>query len=549
MNLLDHPFFSIDRSDGAREAWSLTEVIARLVADIDPIRSYPGLAAEQSAHWHRFLVRCAAKALYTLQARPEDLVGGDVGILVSELRNVLIDEAGSVEAWHVWHDDPAAPAFLQSPVTGGSAPSEAGYKPKPIADLTALIGSKEFERKSEAVRYMTPLEATYSLIEFQGGVIFGGRGNYETQLTPSRSGKGSGVPFMGIRFPNASGVTFRHDVTALLDTWPRTRDANGLRGDIWALWTLPWDGKTSLPASQLDPAFIPMARLIRLGRPSANDGRFETLHFKASSASRIADHTEGAMLGDPFTPAVPHPKRDGQLKVRGVLDTGFTYPEAAELLGLGQKGVPSPSVQSFFDRAGTASVAGVEVLFEGVAFEQGKTLGFFRRVLPLPVDARTKVLFSQPDPLRLVHREMLEQVRRVRTVLRAASRIVLHGEPRPKGRDEEIADLAATWLHQFVDDSDRYFRFLFQAAPRQVDGDESWATEWTELLRGWARIAIEHALPALPAPSAQRLGREMNALDYLDWKLRDMGADESDSADPPSGPSLPTMSTAEGALE
>jgi hypothetical protein len=530
LSVLDDAFWVIERPDGVRATWSFPLTLAHLLADEDPVRSYPGLAAEQASHWHRFQVRCAAKALRVMSVRPEQLIGGNADALAAELRAALADAAGSADAWGLWSDNPAGAAFLQAPVFGGGAPESAGYMRRPIADLTALIGSKEFERKSEAVRYMTALEVAYALIEFQGGVIFGGRGNYETQLTPSRSGKGSGVPFMSVRFPLRSGDTFRWGVRTVLDGWDAVQRTCGLRGDRWALWTLPWDADTPLPAAELDPSFLPMARLIRLRAPDEH-GRFSNFVFKPSNASRVSDHTEGAMLGDPFTPTVPHPKRVGQYKVRGVMESGFTYPEVADLLGLGERGAPSPAVQAFFERGDSESIANVRVVFDGLAFEQGKTLGFFRRELPLPVDATTTLLFSNPDPLRRVHAHMLATIGQAKKILRAASRIVLHGEPRPGAGDDAVASQAPLALDGFAEDSDQYFRFLFAAGSREAAGDDQWQLEWADQVAAWARSVFDTVLPRLPAPGAQRLARETNALDYLDWKLRDLGAGHSASSE------------------
>lgn len=526
VNVLADPIFRVVSPGGIERTRSLPEILALLCQEDDPIASYPGLVVAQWSHWYRFLVRCMSKALRLMNASMEETGEWPSETLVERIREVLAESAGGMSAWDVVPATDEAAGFLQSPVSGAASATEAGYKSKPIANLTALIGSKEFERKSEAARDLPAAEVVYGLIEFQGGVIFGGRGNYETPLTPSRSGKGSGVPFMGLQLDGGSGATFRWDVQVLLDDWDRIVTKLGMRGSVWALWAEPWDGSDSMPASQLEPAFIPYARMVRISAPDAN-GRFSEFLFRASEASRVDDHTEGAVLGDPFTPFFQNPKSPDQVKVRGVMEHGFTYGEVAELLGFGERGTPSASVAAFLRQEQSVEVSGVSVLFEGVAFEQGKTLGFHRRRVPLPVEPGGGLTFADPDPFRRAHASMLEMLGEAKRVLRAASRVALHGEARPRKGDEAQAGLAADDLDRQAEADDTYLRFLFHAGRREAEAEEEWREEWLDWLERASRSAFDRTLPALPGPGSQRFARHMQALNYLDYRLAAFRADNT----------------------
>ncbi len=519
LNVLASPLFPVSRTDGSVHRLTLPAILAGLLTEASPISGFLGQTVEQRSHWHRFMVRCAAKALRSLGLGTHAVSHMPTDQLAAHISSALADASGTHSAWDLVPDDPLHPGFLQTPVTGGKTPAEAGYKQRAIAELTALIGSKEFERKSQSARYLLAHEVVYGLIEYQSGVIFGGRGNYETTLTPSRSGKGSGVPFMALEFDDAPGLTFQWGVQTLLDDWDYIRDECGLKGETWAIWAEPWDGADSLPASRLDPAFIPYARMIRLSTPDSS-GRFEHFLFRASKTSRVTDHTEGAVFGDPFTPLFPNPKHDDQFKVRGVMDRGFDYSEVVELLGFGTRGRPSRSVQAFYQDAESLSRSAVSVHFEGVAFEQGKTLGFHRRRIPLPVDKLGALSFAEPDPFRKVHTDMLERLSDVKRILRSAARIALHGEPRPKKGDDALVALASTPLDDWADHGGRYVAFFFEAARQEADGSSDWIILWVEQLCAQGREAFDAILPGLPTPGAQRMARQASALNYLDMKLR-----------------------------
>lgn len=536
-SLLGDSVITVEPADAETVQLSLSALIGRLLAGSDQHLAFPGLAAEQWSYWYRFLVRCGARALRgtDVDARNPGPTQADLTELV---RGALVAAAGSEEAWQLHNPDIHGPAFLQAPVPRELAVgslADAKYKARDVAMLTALLGSKNFERKSESVRSLSAAELVYALVEFQGGVIFGGRGNYETQLTPSRSGKGSGVPFMGLMLPEGFAATFRRDVAVFAQAESRIREELRIDGDVWALWVEPWAGEEPLSSTKLDPAFIPMARMVRL-EPADADGRFRSLWFRTSRGSRVLDVSDGALYGDPFTPTIPHPRSEGGRKVRGVMDDGFTYPEVAELLGFGDREMrPSETVAAFFEERGSDTRAGVELLFEGVAYEQGKTLGFYRRVLPLPTTRRGGSLFEEPEPFRLAHMRMLAKVKQAKSILRAAARIILSGEARPRTGDEALAATPADRLDEFADDSDAYLMALFEFGQRQREGDDSWDAEWSDWVSDRARRAFTETLPFLVAPTGQRIRREADALNYLEgrlWKEVRDGSKAEDTSDP-----------------
>lgn len=526
VSLIDDPVLEVEVKPGSATELSLSGVIALLLVEDDPIRCFRGLAAEQWSHWYRFLVRCATRALRN--GVGESGFGSvTVDVLATRIRDALVETAGSEAAWRLHTPEHHEPAFLQSPVFEAGAADDlkkAGYMERPISLLTALLGSKNFERKSEAVQSLSASELVYALVEFQSGVIFGGRGNYETQLTPSRSGKGSGVPFMGLRLPEGLGATFQRDVALFLGAESRIRKDMRIDGDTWALWTESWDGKRSMLSTQLDPAFIPLARMIRLG-PPGEDGRYRQLWFRTSSVSRITDVSDGALYGDPFTPTIPNNKAAGGRKVRGVMEGGFPYPEVAELMGLSDREVsPSDTVRAFLEEAGADQRTGIEVVLEGVAFEQGKTLGFYRRVVPLRDAARGAGLFMpDPEPFRATHGRMLAKIQEAKSILRASARMVVGGGPRARTGDEAVAAIPVERLDSFADEGDAYLIRLFEFGRREEAGDTSWDREWAKEVADWARDAFLAVLPLLVAPFGQRYRREAEALNHLEarlWKLQ-----------------------------
>lgn len=527
-DLLADPLFTVTGEDGSTAALCLPDLLAHLLAGPE-VAGFPHVTAEQRGHWWRFLVRCAAKSLHERGVGVEAASERSPGELADDIARALTALAPE-GAWALYQPDPACPGFLQIPTPDGEPPGKGNnYKPNSLALLTSTIGSKGHERKTDVARELTPEQAAYALVEYQLGTVFGGRGNYESQLLGSRSGAGSGTPFMGVRVGDSLRETFRHDVGAVLDEWESTVGRTGLQGQVWALWAEPWDGKSQLGSERLDPAFIPLARLVRLGPPDDRN-RFGTVWFRPTDVGRVRDHTDGGVLGDPFTPLVPDPKT-GAPKVRGTLRKGYDYTEVVRLLfgSDEQGGTASPTVQALQNR-GELERDDLHVVFEGTAYEQGKTGGFHRRVVLLPTGGGYDVFnwLQEPKPVRIAHTAMLDRVKKTKSALRGAARILLSGSPKPREGDATKVEAATGLLEQRVDAA--YLEHLFETAAgvEQGNGDD-WIDPWAVWLTEQAIGVFRASLGMLPGNTNQRWEREIGAESFLRFKLaqmREIGGEE-----------------------
>ncbi len=490
-NLLDDPLFDAV-VDGTLGRWTLPDVIARLLdARLTELR---GVSAIQRQFVWRLLVRCAAFA--TRNDSPASLT-------VDTICDRLAEATPDRDAWSLYRADGGA-AFLQVPM-GTDSPAASGYKLEDLSRLTVIPGGKNHEFKRGVAARLSPSDTLYALVEYQFGSIFT-KGNYASQIMGSATGKGSGSPFMAPWWPSL-GAAFLAHVSASLDHSAYVRDVLGITGDVWALWTLPWPGqKEGMPGVRLAPHFIPLARRVRLDVASSS-GQFERLWFSASEGPRVADHTMGSGLGDAFTPFVV---RDARVKVRGVMGTGFDYREVARLL---LDAPIDPRGSKSFAVAHAARVSTDEmlpVLMEGVAFDQGKTIGFHQRFIVLP---RLSVL--DPEPHALLLDAMLTDAKAAESTLAAAARVWMSGSAKPKKGDRSRVDHCRSYLTQRIDSL--FFSeiaALMRNASEQgsIDGAQG---RWRRALRASARRALDEVMASTPVPTARRFERAAMAEDSL----------------------------------
>ncbi len=521
-DLLTDPLFTIMDKDGETVTLPLPDLLARLLTG-EEVATFPDIAAEQRGYVWRFFVRCAAKALHEIGS----VAGQGPGELARAIERTLrtLTPEG---AWLLYQPNPAWSGFLQISTPDGNPPGAANnYSLRSPSLLTSTIGGKNHEKKSDVARELLPEQAVYALIEYQLSAIFGGRGNYETQLLGSRSGAGSGVPFMGARIGGSNRATFQHDVRVVLDQWRNVADETGLKGSLWALWAEPWDGKSQLGSERLDPAFIPVARMVRLGLPE--NGLFQTVWFRPTDAGRVRDHTGGGVLGDPFTPLVPDPKT-GSPKVRGTMRDGYSYREVVRLLfgddSLG--GTRSPSVDTLVSLADQGRTD-VQVVFEGTAYEQGKTGGFHRREVLLPAYARRRIRHAAP--IRAAHGVMLQRVQDAKKALRGSARILLNGELKPRQGDEGKTGGPVAELDRRVDAV--YLEHLFGAAERKEEqSGDNWIQPWLDWLAAETMQVFHATRGMLPTTTSRRYEREIQAESYLGYKMWELrGGPRGQSAD------------------
>lgn len=505
-NVLATPMFTV-RDGAGTVRIALPALLARLFTP-SSVRGLPRLTAEQHGPVWRFLVRCGAEALHAL-GRVLPAVDAAPQRMADDIARTLAERAGGASAWELYQPDIGRAAFLQPPVPGGGRADDAGYRPATVARLSLAVGGKNHERKADADRALDDESLVFALITFQSGAIYT-KGNYAAPLMGSASGKGSGMPYVGGRLRGALDATFRHDVAVLLDGWDTVRRERGLRGTVWALWAEPWDGELSLPSERLDPAFIPCARLVRVGAPNP-DGSWSSVWYRSTKQARVRDATDGSGLGDPFLPLVPNPKRPGDHKARGTMSTGYRYDEVFRLL-FDDASRPSPSIAGLLN---ARPPEGARLRFEGMAFDQGKTLGFHQRDVLVP--AGNYFDFDAPDHVRALHTQFLQVAKNAQSALRAAARILLLGTPKPDRHAAAKTDAGAQALQHVVDAA--YIDHLLAAARRARAGDERGVDAWRAWVRDAAMMAFERARHAIPTSTSTRWQREVSADAYLRRKL------------------------------
>ena len=509
-DLLTTEMFKVNLKGGQSSRFTLPGLLAQLLVS-DAISGFPNLAAQERSHWWRFLVRCGAKALHELELTVDEALKESVTGLERRIGEVFAAQVAP-GGWCLGQPDPTAPGFMQPPTPDGQPPSEA-YKERTVATLTSAIGSKNHDRKYAKGRVRNPEQVVYGLLAYQGGVIQDGRGYYKTPLSASRSGAGSGVPFMWGRLAEDLPNSFRADVNLLAMSRGDIQQKRRLSGDVWALWAEPWDGVIGLPASELDVAFIPMARMVRLGQPS--EGLYERVWVRGSATDRVNDHTEGGHLGDLFTPIVVDPS-GRHLKVRGTLGGGYGYREVVRLL-FGEGAECSPSVRAWM-REGAGDRA-LKVVFEGTAFGQGKTAGYHHREVILPPEARP--FLDDPQPLQEVDEQLMKTVSESKKAVAGATRTLLHGDAGKRKGDDGQAALAGTALDLLVDQ--RYVESLVRFSDAYARGETEWVDEWVKVVSGLARDAFGQTAQGLPKSTNTMFERRVRADAYLGSRLKKLG--------------------------
>lgn len=476
-NLLTDPLLQVQLAAGLR-LLSLPGVLAALAQD--QVAQFPGLQAHQEHAWHAFLVQVAAMALHRAgegapPTEPERW---------SPLLLALTDHQTS--AWRLTEPDLSQPAFLQPPVPEGSVSAWKNILPTPDA-LDLLVTAKNMDVKGRRVHHPLPEHWVYALVSLQTMEGFSGRGNYG--ILRMNSGFGN-RPFVACSASLRPGRRFLEDLGALLKTRSQLADL-GLfapEGGLCFASLRPWDGKTSLRLDELDPYFVEVCRRVRLGAtPTGMQAR-----MAPSECARVRAPELTPGVGDPWTPVR---REDG--KPLTVSSRGFHYTVVHNLLWTGDYAQP-PSLEIDEQRTrflGAALVRG-----------QGKTEGFYERVVPIPPKVARRIRGPVDARVRVgeLSKGQIEDVDKLRSkALRPALRTLLDGGTSRGLRQDSRPDRWMDALDRAVDAE--FFHHLWRRVEAESEEErEAAELAWLRRIYALGEEQLQDAIQSAPIPLARR---------------------------------------------
>lgn len=491
MNLLTDPLLRVETPEGL-ERMTLPGLMAALGQD--RVEALTGIQRHQEDAFHVFLCQLGA----TILAR-----NGDADPVRTEdywrdgLRR-LAGEAGD-DAWTLVVEDLSKPAFMQPPLPKGDHGKLKWLGDTPDA-LDLLPTSKNHDLKQSRAANNESDEWIYALVSLQTMSGYYGRGN--PGIARMNSGFGN-RPIVEVVHSLQSGTRFCDALTRLMGHRRRCIDGPwGYKEDgIALLWTIEWDGKSSLPLAGLDPNHIEIARRVRLS------GNESIIYARAvpSDSSRIDAKALNGLIGDAWLPIdLGQEKKGGkpaEAKALTVSPNGLTADLLRRLL-FADRIELSPLQQPIPDREGPVWLS-VSVLVRG----QGTTDGFHERRIAIPEAQRPRLFgASAPsDPLSDLAKNMIATAGQMQNkVLKPAVFHLLEGAPEKINFDR---DSAQAWWESFARSysqrwSDDYFPFLWQT-PKSFDVEDR-LDAWRLQLKSHAQAVLHDAFDALPQHSGRR---------------------------------------------
>ncbi|MGE0521235.1 MAG: type I-E CRISPR-associated protein Cse1/CasA [Candidatus Binatia bacterium] len=454
---------------------SLPEILA-LLSDGATLE-FPGLQAHQAHAWHAFLCHLGAIALHR---------GGEARLTAksaAEWRALLKQLAqGQPEPWRLIVTDLSKPAFLQPPVPEGSLDAWKNEASEPDV-IDVLVTAKNHDVKRRRAARSAPEHWVYSLVSLQTTDGFAGKNNYGVVRMNGGYGNRAAI---GIAASDQASVRFRRDCSLLLERREQIASDFGFaeRDGVALLWLEPWTGTTSMPLARCDPLFVEICRRVRL---QARGSKI-TARFTGTTAPRLDGGETHGNVGDPW---IPVRKADAA----GLTAKNLSYNILQEVLFGGDY---QPSAASFVrPEDGDHPVIVGRILARG----QGKTEGYYERMIPCPPKAATMLgSLDGRQSLGSMARDRVELATRVRNkVLKPAILNLLQGGPDKLLFDDDRAEPFSRQFEDRVDDA--FFRSLFEA----VDLPPVMAKrQWVDLLLDFARGVLDEAIRGTPIPIARR---------------------------------------------
>lgn len=496
-SLLDERLLHYRRTDtGQRIAATLPELFVAMA--LDHVRDFPALRPHQRHPWHAFLVQLAAIALH--RAEVAEPFATAVQWRAALLALTPDDPDGA--AWCLV-SPVIRPAFMQAAEPSGST---ASWKNRLVAadELDMLVTSKNHDLKAARMSRSTPQEWVYALISLQTQEGFLGSGNYGISRMNGGFANKCGV---GIHPKGAWGARWHRDLVAISGARKALIEKfefPPLNGHA-LLWTLPWDGASSLSFTSLDPWYIEICRRVRLTQAVGGLASLVT----GSKAPRIAAKELNGITGDPWIPV------DGAAaKALTIGGRGFDYKLASELL-LGSK-LTKPTAQMWLP---SDDREGVYLLAQGVARGQGKTEGYHERRIPVSKTVRKAFLTQSTDGLAKLAEERITAIAEIRRMLWVALTVLFgNGTKDESGKDKDasdsVKDRANLFAQPFEVQCDSLF---FSELTEEIEASdrESVRSQWLLSLAGRAVLVLQSAFASGPRSGQLRYRAQSAALGRL----------------------------------
>lgn len=501
MNTLLSPLIRAVRGGEGVVLLPLPGVLAALMAD--RIAAFPALRAHQRHAWHAFLVQLGAIAMHAsgVSEPPTDEA------VWRDLLRALTPNDPEDHAWSLVAPL-NRPALLQPPIPDGLAALKNDIATPDALDM--LVTAKNHDLKQAAMATARPDDWLFALLTLQTMEGFLGAGNYGISRM---NGGFANRAALGRVPPGGPGAHVRRDMQALLLLRSGIVERNGYAatGGLGLVWLEPWDGTTSISATQLDPLYIEICRRVRLieadGALSARAG--------SSKAPRIVPF-RGGVTGDPWAPLL-RVEKDGSWKALTLDARGFGYRRMVDLIFCAGGGRPAPLQEPAADDPPQGMVLLARALVRG----QGKTEGYHERRVPLSEKVR---FFGPKDPTAAAATERVERAGEIQDrVLRPALLALLQNGPDKvdlKRDDPRIRP----FLDIFDLDVDRSFFENLWAEMEQDEqtGREAARTEWVCRLLAKAGEILDQADKAAPKATHRRWRARERARAMLRERARAM---------------------------
>ena len=278
------------------------------------------------------------------------------------------------------------PALLQAPVPSGTE-DQFKHMVDTSDALDMLVTAKNHDLKQEVMAEAAVEDWLFALVTLQTMEGFLGQGKYGI----SRMNCGFGNrPALGIVPAGGPGAHVRRDISRLLELRGQIPGHAGFRatGGLGLVWLAPWDGKTSLKASELDPYYIEICRRVRLVFEA---GRLKA-RYALSEVPRIAPF-EGGVTGDPWAPVLTD--ANGVQKVLTVNAQGFGYQRMVQLMFRGEISASRVEPSPLQTLASSDPIEGLSLVARALTRGQGKTEGYHERRIRISNRIRRSFMRSE----------------------------------------------------------------------------------------------------------------------------------------------------------